>query len=83
MLRRLYKSLPLRSPRCPADQPVPKMAKGHRGKPQTAEANNGPAKAKTNNKAADKENSTDTQNLQMSKGRNRRGDKPKLIVRTS
>jgi len=55
------------------------MAKGHRGKPQTAEANNGPAKAKTNNKAADKENSTDTQNLQMSKGRNRRGDKPKLI----
>jgi hypothetical protein len=59
------------------------MAKGHRGKPQTAEANNGPAKAKTNNKAADKENSTDTQNLQMSKGRNRRGDKPKLIVSTS
>ena len=39
---------------------------------------NGPDRAK-NNKAADKENSTDTQNLQMSKGRSRNRDKPKLI----
>ena len=43
------------------------MAKGHRGKSQTV-TSNGPDKAKTNNKAADKENSIDTQNLQMSKG---------------
>ena len=53
------------------------MAKGHRGKTQAATPN-GQEKAKVN-KAADKENSTDTQNLQMSKGRNRNRDKPKLI----
>ena len=53
------------------------MAKGHRGKTQTATPN-GQEKAK-NNKAADKENSTDTQNLQMGKGLYRNHDKQMLL----
>ena len=54
-----------------------KMAKGHRGKTQT-DTPNGQEKAK-NNKAASKESSTNTQNLQMGKGLYRNHDKLMLF----
>lgn len=54
------------------------MAKGHRGKQQTAAI--GPNTKNNKANAADKENSIDTHNTQSGKGRNRHREKQKIIV---
>ena len=56
------------------------MAKGHRGRQQTTQAN-GPSGKSNKSAAVDKENANDTHNnLQSGKGRNRNREKPKIIV---
>lgn len=55
------------------------MAKGHRGRQQTTQAN-GPSGKSNKSAAVDKENANDTHNnLQSGKGRNRNREKPKII----